>query len=536
MLMFKVLLVDDEMYVRRGLRNLIDWHESGFEIVDEADNGADALRLIEEIRPDLVITDIRMPVLSGLELIGQVNETGRFNIPFIILSGYGDFKYAQQAVRYNVHDYILKPVDEDELRAALQKIGDRLRQSQASGMDQENSLLASFFRSLLMDAGEEREAIERDKIERRLLADDAAELYYFIVESEPIGGDKAVIADTITSVAGIDVPTYVHEQERNRFGFVGTTRHFERFGGVMERFAEAVRNEAVKRFSRELRLYAGQCARCIDELADSCRTANQLLQYKFAVPESDVISYEAVKDIPLIHTDADRQFISALTERMEENDSAAIRHAVDALLLEFQAKRLAPHAVGRTIDRCVGSIMETIVGMKGNTEVLIALKTFEPLSQWNSHSGGVGSLRRLLTDLALEGAVLIADLRKEKMHGSIHQIKKHIEAHFRENMSLKSIAGKFYMNPVYVGQLFRKAYGLYFNEFLLKVRIQEAKQLLRQTELRIYEIAERVGFNSADYFVTQFEKLERMSPSDYRNLLLNKTFQNGGANANLKLK
>jgi len=117
--MISVLLVDDEQFVRMGLRNLIDWRSCGYEIIGEADNGEDAFRMIEENRPELVITDIRMPVLDGLELIRRVNEAGHLATKFIIVSGYNEFEYAQQAMRYGVSAFILKPGDQDELQTIL---------------------------------------------------------------------------------------------------------------------------------------------------------------------------------------------------------------------------------------------------------------------------------------------------------------------------------------------------------------------------------------------------------------------------------
>lgn len=354
--MYKVLLVDDEVFVRKGLRNLINWNACGFEICGEAENGTEAFNWITKNRPELVITDIRMPVLGGLELISKVTETGMDAVSFIILSGYGDFKYAQQAVRYNVHDYILKPIDEEELKSALLKLSEQLR------------------------------------------------------------------------------------------------------------------------FTRE----------------------------------------------PLTYVEADRSLVLLVTERMEENDAEAVRRAVEQLIKELQAKRMAAEAVGRTVARLIASVTETIIGMNGNPD---ELKTLDGVSSWNAHADGLDTLRQRLTGFSLEGAALIGELRRDKLQGSILKIKSHIEGHFRENISLRSIAGQYYMNPVYMGQLFRKTYGLYFNEFLLGLRIREAKKLLRQTELRIYEVAEKAGFSSSNYFVTQFEKLERMTPSDYRNRLLG----NGGA-------
>jgi two-component system response regulator YesN len=120
--MFKVLLVDDEVYVRKGLLELIQWESLKFSIVGEANNGAEALDMMEQLEPDLVITDIRMPILDGLDLIRSVNEHAGLDSIFIIISGFHDFKYAQQALRYGVHDYILKPIDEEEMTATLRKL------------------------------------------------------------------------------------------------------------------------------------------------------------------------------------------------------------------------------------------------------------------------------------------------------------------------------------------------------------------------------------------------------------------------------
>ncbi len=123
----RAILVDDEVFTRKGLLKLIDWEACGFQVIEEADNGEDALERIERLKPDVVITDIRMPVLDGLELIGQIMANGIVNPYFIIVSGYDDFNYARQAVRYGVHDFILKPIDEVEFSDALVRLSERLQ-------------------------------------------------------------------------------------------------------------------------------------------------------------------------------------------------------------------------------------------------------------------------------------------------------------------------------------------------------------------------------------------------------------------------
>ncbi|MDQ6417852.1 response regulator [Paenibacillus sp. LHD-117] len=119
--MYTVIIVDDEKFVRKGLIKMLDWESSGFQVIDEAEDGEDALILLREKKPDLVLTDIRMPVLDGLELIHAAFEE-KMETEFIIISGYNDFRYARQAMRYGVLDYVLKPVDQAEIKQALEKI------------------------------------------------------------------------------------------------------------------------------------------------------------------------------------------------------------------------------------------------------------------------------------------------------------------------------------------------------------------------------------------------------------------------------
>src|SRR5690625_4539897 len=125
--MHKILLIDDDYFVRKGLLRIIDWRDCGFEVCGEADNGEDALLLIKQMSPDLVVTDIRMPVLDGLDLIKATVKTINPTPNFVIISGHDDFKYAQLAVRYGVHDFLLKPIDKEEFEKTLVKVAEKIR-------------------------------------------------------------------------------------------------------------------------------------------------------------------------------------------------------------------------------------------------------------------------------------------------------------------------------------------------------------------------------------------------------------------------
>ncbi|WP_324617828.1 response regulator [Cohnella cholangitidis] len=173
------ILVDDEVFTRKGLKKLIDWEACGFRIVDEADNGEDALELIGRVRPDLVITDIRMPVLDGLELIRRIVEEKDARPAFIIISGYNDFKYAQQAVRYGVHDFILKPIDELEFTHTLLKLNERLKREREKHLRNERLLTGAMIESLIL--GEADDAFVAEW-ERRLMLRPHDRLFYMFAE------------------------------------------------------------------------------------------------------------------------------------------------------------------------------------------------------------------------------------------------------------------------------------------------------------------------------------------------------------------
>lgn len=349
--MLSVLIADDEKYVRKGVRSLINWQEQGYVIQGEAGDGLEAWEWIVKHRPDVVITDIKMPGLSGIELIEKAMAAELTATRFLILSGYGEFRYAQQAVRYGVQDYLLKPIDEQELKASLI----RLRKQLGPPVDQ--------------------------------------------------GGH-----------AGIPV-----------------------------------------------------------------------------------------------------RLIQKWAEGLEENDADRIKRCLAQIRGALEGEGAAQEIVQAAGRRMLAALTKTLRQMGGDPDDLVWL---QEVARVQFISGGLAVWELQWAALSMEGARRIAELRRDLWQSGVHKVKLYIEAHFRQPLHLKRIAKEFYMNPAYLGQLFRKTYGIYFNEYLLQLRIDEAKKLLRQTEMRVYEIAESCGFSSADYFVTQFEKLERMSPTAYRNRLL----------------
>ncbi|MNW23539.1 putative response regulatory protein [compost metagenome] len=522
----RAILVDDEVFTRKGLLKLVDWTACGFEIVEEADNGEDALEIIERLQPDVVITDIRMPVLDGLELIRRVKSQGTANPYFMIVSGYDEFNYAKQAVRFGVHDFILKPIDEAELSDALVRLSTRLAEEREARHRTNQLLSGSLMESLIM--GEADSGLLREW-ESRLQLQSSERLYYVFVEmndhdfirptvEDKSAGEalKAEVELACREIIGTDHPLYLHEH-RNRIGVIVPERMLMSIDGHLQAFASQVQR-LLSREKRRLLLYFSKPVLGLDEIQQAYASAKEALQYKYVYDECGIVVFEDATKLELHYMGLEESLYTKLLEQIEELHFEQLEQTIHELFRSFQSKLYAPEAVKTAINQCVLGVVRVLNRMGGQQDQLASL---EAMMIWHDHNLSLRELKRLFTAFAVESAHYIAQLRREQQKGGIGQIRAYIETHFHHIISLKSIAAKFYMNPVYLGQLFKKTYGVYFNDFLLQLRVSEAKRLLRQTDLRIYEIAGRVGFANPDYFVTQFEKMERSTPTEYRTRLLN---------------
>ncbi|WP_078544934.1 response regulator transcription factor [Litchfieldia alkalitelluris] len=521
--MFKVILVDDEQFVRKGLMSLIDWEQCGFEVVGDASNGEDALLLIKESVPDLVITDIRMPVLDGLELIQHVIERKEATNKFIIVSGFNDFKYAQRALRYGVTDFILKPIDKEEMESTLVTLAEALRKEKQKEEIQRNFQVDAIFEEILLGVDTPELTLSHRKI---LRVDHAVEFYYYLLievnglhpnEIERLEMIKQDLVHVFTEFCQTKEQVYFYKQKEGVYGVVVTSNDLKRYQNNVERFLDRLNEAFKKKVKEETTLYLGKAVTSVTELRTAYSTAKLAMQYKYSNSNNHHIIYDEVKDHQVKYAEIKSSLFQKLMELLEENHTEQLCSAIDDIFVEFETKVFAPGSVSTSINRCIHSVVGKIREFEGDET---ALNTLEDMIEWQTFQWTTPELKQRFKEFMIEAAQLLGQVRKQTAKGDIYKIKMYIDQNFRENLSLKSIANTFFMNPVYMGQLFKKTYGVYFKEYLLALRLNEAKKQLRQTHKRVYEIAEEVGFGSTDYFVTQFEKNEKITPTEYRNQIL----------------
>lgn len=526
--MFKVLLIDDEPSVIHGLKTMIPWKDIGFEICGTACNGADGLSRIKELSPDLVITDIKMPVFDGLELIRQAVNEVKSKAQFIILSGYDDFKFVKEALRYNVKDYILKPIDEDEMIPMLSKLHRQMADAMEASRerDMELKFIANETINRLLD-GEKKEGL----LNRAKLVLDISEKEWFrimLVEVENyedwINGfdmeeaqrKKEGVMEVVRKILGEETISYVYDDGFSRLIFFVKDRIAA--GKKLKHAMEDIRTGVEEYCGIIVSIFASAKNQGVRVAEKAYKQALYARNYRFFMGKGSVILYEEIKDIAVSYTIADTISVESVIEDVEENNLNQLNIKIDAFFREFDSKVTAPEVINAFINNLQMAVTKLIIHMNGDVEEFIKR---EKIFSCDMNEITLNDLRKRVIRFCETSSRYINSLRKRNSGNMIHEILEYIHKNFYTSLSLKQIAAQFYMNPFYLGQLFKKATGMYFNDYLNVVRIEEAKRLLRRTNMKIYEIATKVGYTDPDYFFSRFEKLNHISPLKYKKSMMN---------------
>ncbi len=512
-----VLIADDEVFIREGLKYIIDWDSLGFEICGEAQDGMDALEKMEALRPNLVLLDIQMPLLSGIQLIQAAREKG-FEGEFIILSGYSDFRYAQAAIEYGVSCYLTKPIDEALLTQAVvsakEKILDRLRTKSSYYRylkKAKNAVLADLLRNPEPDPNIHYEEFGFTFPVYQLI----------LYENLEPAASQYGFADLFAAVCGsgehLELLT-LEDQELLLLKGHSTLTRFQTFlSRCQGRIQKGSPLDAVF-------LACGRPVHRLQDLHPSYLECRRILERRFFCQTS--LHVMVPGDLPT-ELSGEKFATSARAEKYARELADSVKSA--------NRKRAADSL--RELAAQVSLCRDSVPALKHFlADILLQVRNFVTQS-YSQIPFQLCSNARLLEQI--EGCSYLSEILEYFMEefelminavsgntdagGTFENILDYINHNYAEPLRLETIAPLFGYNSSYLGKLFTQRAGQNFNSYLNEVRVRNAAAQLLETNLTIGAVASAAGYRSLDYFYQKFRQVYHCSPAEYR--------RNGGENA-----
>lgn len=514
--MLKVLLVDDERIVVEGISSLVDWKRHQTTLIGTARNGLEAIRLMENDLPDIVITDIRMPGLDGLQLVEQAIQNG-WDVRFIILSGYNEFDYAKTAMKYGVKHYLLKPCSEEQIMDALGKVAEEIRQERKKAnfvqsiQERLDKVLPfakeQFLKELITNKTYgKKEWGDYVKLFRSQLDVTNIQLALFMfegeVEFEHMFALKNIAEDICgeellkwSITIGDNVVLVLNETERHTL--------FKKIEQIREVFQQYYKIGTTVALSDPGEIY---------EIRKLYRDTLECIRYRFYLGEGSVITK---KDISRVRGERRHEF-----DFDEEKLCLSLRTGnwpeAKRELSEFFQRLMALEEEQTVVKSYCIQLFLTMIREGGQAELERYYRDLVKFEQLDT----IRQLAEFMEQVAEEIAAFNYDAAKSSHAKIAAQVKHIVDEHlFNPELSLSWISrNHLFMHPDYLGKLFREEYGEKFSSYVVRARVEQAKKRIEQSDdVKIFEIAEQIGFgNNPQYFSQVFKKYVGCTPSEYK--------------------
>ena len=534
----KVFLVEDEMVIRRGIKNSIDWEKEGYIFCGEASDGELAYPMIIKEKPDILITDIRMPFMDGLELCKLVKKELP-NIKILILSGYDEFDYAKEAIRLGVTEYLLKPISSGKLLEALNGVSESIRREK-----EDKDLVRKYMEEMRENTEHEKQKFFEQMIAGNLSMADALEtgkkyemnlsagMYNLLLFRFTLGEENRKSGELLGEAE------YAIEKLTERLEYVFEfQRGVEGWAFLLMADNEEQMSERVKELSKDLeeimKNYStiayfggiGQPVARLRELEESFREAERALAARFTMELNRIISVEDIRMAQNVDTLDDIEITSfgeiektrTMLEKFLNNGAEdEIDEFVDVYINELPEENLKSVLMRQYIIMDAYIVMmsfcEKIEGIEGemqaqSEELKNSMKTIQTLEEIKNY------IRMLLKKI-----IGVRDTISGRRYSDIIEIAKDQirKTYMSDEISLNTIAAEVGMSPSYFSSIFSKEMGKTFVEYLTEIRMDRAKELLMCSSMKTSEIGYEVGYKDPHYFSYIFKKTQNCTPKELR--------------------
>ncbi|MCP1103049.1 two-component system response regulator YesN [Aequitasia blattaphilus] len=517
--MYRILIVDDEFLVRLGLKTTIDWEANGYEVVGEASNGKEAMEMVHRLNPDIVLVDIKMPVMDGLEFMKKVRETNQ-EVSFIILSNYGDFKYAKDAMKMGVSQYMLKSEINGEI--LLKTLESVLTEREVKGVrpDQSEQKKKEYLKDIFSKIhGNGNYRLEELKAPKEGVFKEARYITMKMYCNESFLNDKSkdMLQNMLISlIEDAFVDSAIFETTIQKNFYVMVVYPVERQQDIENYCKE--KGEFIKRKIKhyfDVALKGGISltgkADTLPELFKQAETSRQLCFFG----EKNFEIYNSSMDSEMSTDISYSVSIAKISEYMANNDTAGMKEYVEAVVQELIQARAYFQMRHVFIDFL--SIAKSYIKQLKDEDMATALKKLD-YDNWYC----LDSAREVL-DYIVAIYTNIVDAKNKSRPGYNASVQKtilYIEKNYKDNITLEDMADYVGISKNYLSMLFKQETGQNLVTYLNQIRIEKGKKLLQTTNYRIYEVAEQVGFGSPYYFSKMFKEITGMQCKEYRDAFL----------------
>ncbi|MGG6312376.1 response regulator [Paenibacillus macerans] len=508
--MYKVLLVDDEKYILEGLSNLIDWDAMGLEIVGMVRGGRKALELLATTKVDILITDISMPGMNGLELIRTARQDDD-ELKVIILSGYNEFDYLKEGMSLGIENYLLKPVNVSELMHTLVTLLDKLETSRPS-YDYSNDIY--IIRDNTLHRWMTRQIAASEWKDRCKLLQLGPTRRYRLAAVIRKGDHADRVFEELDKAPGDNCPLVYRDLDGD-VAIVFQADHEAGLSEFAQRYLQEICSTVCHEERNDIRIGLGRVEATEDSDSLSYDEAKQALEYFLLFPKEKIIQYEQINmSKVLIRSESSirwEQYIQLLHAR----NAAELTEAIQADFANLQQQEgMTPRHLWRIA-------AEVMVRLKLAAEEVrpadpVLEEKFSDHLELLHNTVEWAGLMEILGDIA---QMSVDTLQTANYSPVILQVLKLVKDTYTENWTLMQLGDRFHTHPVYLGQLFRKETGESFAGYMNRYRIEQAKRLLRETNLKVNQVAREVGYWEAAYFNRQFRKYVGVSPMEYKSLV-----------------
>ncbi|OAB46985.1 response regulator [Paenibacillus antarcticus] len=551
--MYTLILVDDEEDVREGLLDEISWEEYGFQVIERAENGREATELIEKCVPDVIVTDIHMPFMNGLEL-AEWTRNHYPNTKIIILTGYDEFEYAQKAIKLHIDEYVLKPFSSKELVDILLKVKHQLDE-EASNKDNLQSLIQHYRKSLpvlrgtflsslvsrripISEINEKSQSYELNmkaisymvsiarvdythsdlqEVEQKLLS--------FSPESMKGTKDRqlqlfAVLNITTEISDKYDAFEVFPHNDDVVLLFMDKDKDSEKTSGQMLEILEEVRQNVEKYLKLTVTIGAGTMTNSIENVHHSYNEALQALDYRLLLGNNRVIwiydvetsHYRLIYE-PLHYDELKQQM---LVRSIKVETAQDVVDTVASLFSDLEMTQLTVKDCHVYVLEILTSIMKVAKEFRLEFDEIFGLNEypFAEITKFNN----LNEVKLWITGICIKLMNHISKGRQSSYNQLVEDAKSYIAIHYHESdISINKVCKHLHISTSYFSGIFKKEVKMTFVNYVLQLRMESAKNLLRSSNMKSFEIADKVGFIDPNYFSFCFRKKFGLTPKDYRN-------------------